>query len=65
MRTLEAQIDEMVAQREAARLARDYATADRLRDTITAIRRGSHQVRLMDGLNGPFWYWTQIGRVLP
>jgi cysteinyl-tRNA synthetase len=47
----DAGIDGLVAERDAARAARDFATADRIRDELTALG-----VTLEDGAGATIWH---------
>lgn len=50
------QIDGMLAERQAARDAKDWATADRIRDELTAMK-----VEIVDTPEGPRWRRTDVG----
>jgi cysteinyl-tRNA synthetase len=52
------EIDTLVAARDKARKAHDYATADAIRDQLLSLRSGYLRLALLDEPNGTFWYWT-------
>jgi len=50
------QIDGMLAERQAARDAKDWATADRIRDELVAMK-----IEIVDTPEGPRWRRTDVG----
>ena len=55
------EIDALVAERDEAREAKDYARADAIRARLSDIREGTaipYRVALLDQPSGTFWYWT-------
>ena len=50
------QIDQMLAEREAARQSKDWATADRIRDELVAMK-----IEIVDTPEGPRWRRMDVG----
>jgi cysteinyl-tRNA synthetase len=50
------QIDRMLAERQAARESKDWATADRIREELAAMK-----IEIVDTPEGPRWRRTDVG----